>query len=355
VKKLIEHHRVVVCTGSGGVGKTTTSAALGVLAARMGKRVLVLTIDPARRLATALGIEHSANEVRVPGQRYVGALHAAMIAPQQIFDDFVMRSAPDRDTAMTVLENTIYKQLSTTLAGSQEFTSLARLVDTAESGRYDLVVLDTPPASHAVDFLHAPEELNAVFESTIVSAFMGRTRGLALAASVWRSGVRAWLRSMTLLTGSDFVAALGAFFSAIESIAPRIRETNITAHELLLDSRTAFVLVTSFDRAKIIEGEAYHDELIAAGYHLRKVIVNRAWPEWIAGDRTSAGRDLRKHHLRELARLHGALNAYYSGRAQAHSRFQDLLTVPELDDEVIGLAALERLGDRLEQAAAPRP
>lgn len=353
MKHLIEHHRVVVCTGSGGVGKTTTSAALGVMAARMGRRVLVLTIDPAHRLATALGIDQDSSEVRVPGQHYSGTLHAGMITPKKIFDDYVVRFAPDRDTALILLENPIYQQLSTTLSGSQEFTSLARLVDVVGSGRYDLVILDTPPATHAVDFLHAPAELNAVFDSTIVSAFTGRIPGLGLAAGAWRRGVSAWLRTMTFLTGSEFVATLSAFFAAAESVAPQIRKTNINAHELLLDSSTAFVLVTSFDRAKIIEAEAYHEELIAGGYHLRRVIVNRACPEWFIGDQKSVARALRRLHQLDLAELHDTLTEYYARQARAHRSFRDLLTVPELDEEVVGLAALERLADRLEQAKAP--
>ncbi len=161
MRQLIENHRVIVCTGSGGVGKTTLSAALGVLAARMGKRVLVLTIDPARRLATTLGIDQGADEVWVPGQRYAGSLHAGMIDQARIFAAYIRRNATDQATIDGLFNNALYQQLSTTLSGSQEFTSLSKLVDTASSGHYDLVILDTPPVAHAVDFLHAPEKFGA--------------------------------------------------------------------------------------------------------------------------------------------------------------------------------------------------
>ena len=350
MKQLIENHRVIVCTGSGGVGKTTLSAALGVVAARMGKRVLVLTIDPARRLATTLGIDQSADEVRVPGQNYAGSLHAGMIDQTRIFADYIRRHAPDQGTVDRLFNNALYQQLSTTLSGSQEFTSLSKLVDTASSGHYDLVILDTPPAAHAVDFLRAPEKLNAVFDSTIISMFMGRTPGLKLASTAWKMGVKMLLGTLTLLTGSQFVATFNSFFSAIDAIAPAIRETNLKAHRLLLDRRTAFVLITSFDQAKIIEGEAFHDELERAGYHLKKVVVNRAWPSWAepgSSQVASTQTVLRRHGDDGLADLHQSLCKYYADRAGAHTRFKDIVKLAEFDTELVGLTALEEFADRL--------
>ena len=352
MQHLIENHRVIVCTGSGGVGKTTLSAALGVFAARRGKRVLVLTIDPARRLATALGIDQGADEVRVPGQNYAGSLHAGMIDQSRIFADYIRRYAKDAATVDALFGNALYQQLSTTLSGSQEFTSLAKLVDAAGSGNYDLVILDTPPAAHAVDFLHAPKKLNAVFDSTIVSMFMGRTKGFELASAAWKMSVKLLLRTLNFVTGSEFVATFNSFFSAIDAIAPDIRETNLKAHQLLLDPTTAFVLVTSFDQAKIIEGEAFHDELATAGYHLKKVIVNRAWPAWAepGSERVSATQSqLLKSGQNDLAALHQSMCSYYAERSRAHTKFDNLLKLAEFDSEVVGLPALELLADRLAQ------
>jgi anion-transporting ArsA/GET3 family ATPase len=350
MRAVIERHRVIVCAGSGGVGKTTISAALGVAAAKMGKRVLVLTIDPARRLATALGIANNAGDVRVPGQKYRGQLWAGTIDPARIFADYVERHASDRETVERLFNNALYQQMSTTLSGSQEFTSLSKLHDAATGGDYDLVILDTPPAAHAVDFLRAPERLNAVFDSAIVSLFMGRTTGLGLVATAWKQGVKLYLRALTRLTGSAFVATLSDFFSAIDAMAPDIRETNLLAQRLLLDPSTAFVLISSFDLAKIQEGEAFHDELARAGYHLRKVIVNRAWPQWALADsarRSAVRKSLLARGERELAELHDALSDYYAARRSLHTRFTDLLILPEMDDEIVGLAALENIAARL--------
>lgn len=350
MRSLIESHRVIVCAGSGGVGKTTTSAALGVAAARMGRRVLVLTIDPARRLATALGIARRSDDVRVPGQKYPGELWAGMIDPVQIFADYILRYAKDQAAADRLYGNELYRQLSTTLSGSQEFTSLSRLYDAAMSDKYDLVILDTPPAAAAADFLHAPERLNAVFDSTIVSMFMGRSTGFGLAASAWKQSIKMLLGALTLLTGSEFVGNFRGFFAAIDAIAPAIRETNLGAHRLLVDPSTAFILITSYDAAKIQEGEAFHDELKDAGYHLRKVIVNRAWPIWAKDDR--ATRRAVENQLTALTRaplaaLHSRLCAYYDSREATHSRFKDILTIPEIDEDVIGLPALERMAVHL--------
>lgn len=350
MRAVIESHRVIVCAGSGGVGKTTISAALGVAAAKMGKRVLVLTIDPARRLATALGIASSADDVRVPGQKYCGQLWAGTIDPARIFAGYIERHARDRKTAERLFKNSLYQQMSTTLSGSQEFTSLSKLRDAATCGDYDLVILDTPPAVHAVDFLRAPARLNAVFDTAIVSLFMGRVTGLGLVATAWKQGMKVYLGALTRLTGSAFVAGLSDFFSAIDAMAPDIRETNLSAQRLLLDPSAAFVLISSFDLAKIQEGEAFHDELTRAGYHLRKVIVNRAWPLWTQDDaapRSAVRKSLLAQGERKLAELHAALSDYYADRRTLHTRFADLLILPEMDDEVVGLVALERIAARL--------
>lgn len=350
MRNLILDHRVIVCTGSGGVGKTTTSAALGVAAAKMGKRVLVLTIDPARRLATTLGIANSAVDVRVPRQKFCGELWAGTIDPGRIFAQYIERHAKDKATVDRLFNNALYQQLSTTLSGSQEFTALSKLYDAATGGDYDLVILDTPPAAHAADFLRAPARLNAVFDSAIVSLFMGRSSGLGLAAMAWKKSMKLVLGALTLLTGSAFVSTFNDFFSAIDAIAPDIRETNQLAHQLLLDSTTAFVLISSFDAAKIQEGKDFHAELSGAGYSLKAVIINRAWPQWTPADaaaRDSVCASLKLQQSPALASLCRTLSDHYMARRTLPTCFADAVVVPEMDEDPIGLAALERLAARL--------
>ena len=144
--------------GSGGVGKTTLSASFAVAAAKMGRRVLVMTIDPSRRLKVALGIESrgSATITRVPNQNYQGEIFALLLDAESIFREFITSSSTDATVAGRLLKNRLYKELSTTLSGSQEFTSLLQLSKIATDERFDLIILDTPPAQHAIDFLEAP-------------------------------------------------------------------------------------------------------------------------------------------------------------------------------------------------------
>lgn len=171
---LIKRNKIIVCAGSGGVGKTTVSAALGVRAAELGLRVLVLTIDPAKRLATSLGlVPGQADEVKVQNFDCDGALFAAAIDPEKIFGEFIKASAKNPEAAERLLRNRLYKQLATTFSGSQEFTSLERLAVAAESASYDLVILDTPPAQHALEFLEAPAKIYALFQDSITKWFVG--------------------------------------------------------------------------------------------------------------------------------------------------------------------------------------
>ena len=162
---LVLEKRIVICAGSGGVGKTTTAAALGLTGARSGRRTLVLTIDPARRLASSLGLPQlDQEERRVPddlvkptGER--GALHAMMLDQRRTFDELIARYATDPDVRARLLENRIYKQISATLSGAHEYAAMAKLQEIDRAGRYDLVIVDTPPTAHALDFLDAPSKV----------------------------------------------------------------------------------------------------------------------------------------------------------------------------------------------------
>ena len=170
VAPLLEGRRIVVCAGSGGVGKTTTAAALAMGMAERGLKVVVVTIDPAKRLADSLGLEELGNEPRLVdparfsdhGVEIRGELWALMLDAKRTFDELIERLAPDAATAEEVLANRIYQQLSSAVAGSQEFTAIAKLYELDQEGDYDLLVLDTPPSRNALDFLDAPEPARRV-------------------------------------------------------------------------------------------------------------------------------------------------------------------------------------------------
>lgn len=349
--KILRNHRIIVCTGSGGVGKTSLSAALGLRAARSGLKVLVLTIDPARRLAVALGMgdAHGAVQVEAPNLR--GRLYAEMIEPERIFEDFIRRLAPREEVVQGVLQNGFYKQLTTTLSGSQEFTSLVRLYEAASSGEYDLIILDTPPAEHAIDFLNAPEKLSAMFQGKVVRWFAGKPEDLSLVARLMHRSTRTLVSTMEMLTGAGFMKELAGFFDSLRTLVDDIGDTSRRAHDLLLSPETAFVLMTSLDQAKLQEGAEFCEELDGSGYRLRAVIVNRAYPRWFLEEPEKTAAAVGAVASPGLARLVGEMVAYFQRRGQFQGSFQmpgaepvRVIKIPELDEDVYGLEALERLG-----------
>jgi anion-transporting ArsA/GET3 family ATPase len=347
--------RVIVCAGSGGVGKTTVSAALGARAARGGRRVLALTVDPARRLAMALGLDPADDgERRVALPRARGELSAAVIDSKKTFDAFVARHATDPGAAERILRNRLYKQLSTTLSGSQEFTSLERLLQAIESGRYDLVVLDTPPTKHAVDFLTAPQRIEALFQESITRWFMAPGEGAGILAAIVSRGTRVALKSLEALTGGQFIEELTDFFAGVRAVQKTLRERSIQARAVLTDPATRFAVVTSFDAAKLQEARYLQGQLRAMNYNLGAVVINRAFPSWLEADGAdpSEGRDEAYEKVRaEFQRF----KAYYSSRYGLYDSFARgldpsvaLFRIPEYERDVYGLEDLDRLSRAFE-------
>src|SRR5262249_3769723 len=232
--------RIVICAGSGGVGKTTTSAALAMGLAAEGARVAVVTIDPARRLADALGVDELGNEPhlvdphRLAGPRIQGRgeLWAMMLDPKRTFDELIGRLAPDEAARDEVLSNRIYQQLSGAVAGSQEFTAVAKLYDLDRSGLYDVLVLDTPPSRNALDFLDAPERLTGFFEGRALRVFLAPT---GFAARVMGAGTGVLSAVLKRLTGVDLLADLGVFFRALGGMIDGFKERAAGVDALLRD------------------------------------------------------------------------------------------------------------------------
>src|SRR3954469_17502294 len=221
--------RVLICAGSGGVGKTTCSAAIALGLAARGQRVAVVTIDPAQRLADALGVEELGNEPHLVdparfaghGIEVRGELWAMMLDAKRTFDELIERLAPDRRTRDDVLANRIYQQLSTAVAGSQEFTAVAKLYDLVRSDRYDVVVLDTPPSRNALDFLDAPDRLTNFFEGRALRAFLAPT---GLAARVVGRGSGIVFGVLKRITGVDLLRDVSTFLRALGGLMDDFRE-----------------------------------------------------------------------------------------------------------------------------------
>lgn len=341
--------RILVCVGSGGVGKTTVAASLGVFAAKKGKKVLVLTIDPAKRLAQTLGIEGSNDITKVPGQNFAGELFASVIDHKKTFDDFVARVAKNSDSVEKIFKNRLYQQLSTNLSGSQEFTSLEKLYSCYASEEFDLIILDTPPTKHAIDFLHAPQKLSALFSEGVAKWFRdpeGKTSGVF--GHLLQAGTRQVLKVLENLTGSNFIRELSDFFVNIEQWQGQLLKRTVDVHRMLVAPTTHFCLVTSFDQAKLKEAEYFAREINKGGYHLKTVILNRVFPYWL--DLRSEKSSKKSH--KELVALYSQMRSYYNQRDQIYQRFEAgfknearVFRIPDMVKDISDLSGLEEIGD----------
>jgi anion-transporting ArsA/GET3 family ATPase len=350
-KSLFQDAKVIVCVGSGGVGKTTVAASMGVIAAKEGKKVLVLTIDPAKRLAQTLGIEGSEAITRVPNQNYKGELFASVINHKQTFDEFVTRAAKKSEAVKKILDNRLYQQLSTSLSGSQEFTALEKLLSCYESGNFDLIILDTPPTKHAIDFLKAPQKLSALFSEGVAKWFrdpVGKKSGLL--GQLIHSGTRQVFKILESLTGSSFIHELGDFFLNIEQWQGQLLKRTGDVHRLLISPTTHFYLVTAFDQAKLREAEFFNREINKGGYHLKTVILNRVFPYWL----DLHGAAIQNTDQKALEDMYIQLRNYYLERDQLYKSFEDkirqhvkIYRIPDLVKDVADIFGLENLGEIL--------
>jgi anion-transporting ArsA/GET3 family ATPase len=276
----LEGKRIVVCAGSGGVGKTTTAAALAMGMAERGLRVAVVTIDPAKRLADSLGLEELGNEPRLVdperftdhGVKMEGELWALMLDAKRTFDALIERLAPDARTRDEVLGNRIYQQLSSAVAGSQEFTAIAKLYELDQEGDYDLLVLDTPPSRNALDFLDAPGRLAGFFQGRAIRMFL---RPAGIGGRILGRGTGVVFGLLERVTGIDLLHDLSVFFRALGGMIDGFVERARRVGALLEDPATTFVIVTSPQHDPVEEAIFFHGKLRDAGMPFGGLVVNR--------------------------------------------------------------------------------
>ncbi len=300
---LADRH-IVICCGTGGVGKTTTAAALAVEAARAGRRAVVVTIDPAKRLADTLGLaalSDTASEIDPTLWRAddgdspaTGSLHALMLDTKSTFDRLVTRYAGDEEQAQRILGNGFYRNVSGALGGTQEYMAAEKLHELHEDGRFDLIVVDTPPSRHALDFLDAPARLLRLLDNRVFRLLMMPTRAYLRVASV---AVQTFLRTVARVVGTQVIDDVVGFFQAFEGMEAGFRERAGHVQRLISDPSTAFVLVTSARRDAIDEAEFFAHRLDESSLGVSALIVNRVHPEF--GDESPEG-------LRVRARAFGA-------------------------------------------------
>jgi anion-transporting ArsA/GET3 family ATPase len=270
--------RVVICCGSGGVGKTTVSAALAIRLAREGHRVAVLTIDPARRLADSLGIGELGNTARrVPLERVdpdcSGSLDAMMLDAKATFDDLIRRVAPSSAAAERILGNRYYRFASQRLGGSHEYMAMEKLLDLWQTGPYDVIVLDTPPTRHALDFLHAPDRMAGLFDQgvmrwLVMPATQGGWRALELGSEVVA-------RVLERILGRGTIGEIAEFFEDFRDLWDGFTERSKRVNALLGDPATRFMLVTSPAEAAQTEALYFLEVLRARGLPFGGFVLNR--------------------------------------------------------------------------------
>jgi anion-transporting ArsA/GET3 family ATPase len=312
---LVTERHVVVCCGTGGVGKTTMAAALALEAARRGRNTVVVTIDPARRLADALGLALSDTPVEIPRSRWDptgsavpgGRMSALMLDAKGTFDRLVRRYAESEEQAARILANRFYQNASSALSGTQEYMAMEQLHELHETDGYDLIVVDTPPTRRALDFLEAPRRLARLLDNRLFRLVITPGRaGLRLVAA----GLQRFLRTVAKVVGAEVIDDVVAFFRAFEGMEDGFRARAGEVLELLADPGTAFVLVTSPRRDAVEEAEFFMERLAANDVPIAALIVNRVHPRfgpWTAdelrakGDRLRASAGANGSAVRELA------------------------------------------------------
>jgi anion-transporting ArsA/GET3 family ATPase len=281
--EVLADRRICICVGAGGVGKTTTSAAIALGLAARGRRVALVTIDPSRRLAGALALSELSNEPRALSPEHLaptgldlrGEVFAMVLDPKRTFDELVTQLAPDEGARERVLSNRIYRELSGAVAGSHEFTAIAKLYELDRTHDYDAIVLDTPPSRNTLDFLRAPERLLQFFDARTLRVLLAPAGiGARLAG---RAGAPA-LALIRHLIGVDLLGEISLFLSAIGSLIGGFRDRASAVASLLQDPATAFVMVSTPESEPVRESIAFASQLRAAGLPLAGLVVNRYHP-----------------------------------------------------------------------------
>ena len=374
LEALTAEREIVVVCGSGGVGKTTASAAIALGAARRGRRACVLTIDPARRLANALGLEELGDEAHeVPlrkGSR--GRLFAMTLDAKRTFDHLIEEHAPSAAARDRILANRIYRQLSSAVGGSQEYMAMEKLYELHQAGEYDLLVLDTPPSRNALDFIDAPNRMTRFIEGKALRFLTEggmRAGGFGLRA-LGQASLVAW-RAVEKVVGVTLMSDLTEFLLAFEGMYDGFKERAAAVRELLADRRTVFLLVTTPERAPIEEAVFFWRRLVEADLPFGGVIVNKVHPDELGDERHRSAATLRRAATAQLveARVDPELAARVADTFLAYQALAErdrenvralarrlgpepLLEVPYLDHDVHDVPGLVRLEPYLFGATA---
>ncbi|WP_028934138.1 ArsA family ATPase [Pseudonocardia spinosispora] len=366
--------KVIVCCGSGGVGKTTTAAALALRAAERGRNTVVLTIDPARRLAEALGLSNLSNEpkrvenitsdVSASGRNGSavenGELHAMMLDMRRTFDEMVYtHSTPDR--AEKILANPFYQTISSSFSGTQEYMAMEKLGQLVATGNWDLIVVDTPPSRSALDFLDAPQRMSSFLDGRMIRLLSAPARagGRGLRRIVG-AGFGLFAKAVGTILGGQMLADASAFVQAFDTMFGGFRERAASTYELLRSPGTAFVVVAAPEPDALREAAYFVDRLASEKMPLAGLVLNRTHPV-LADIPAARARDLADQVDKTgSAKLASAVLRLHADRVDRSDRERRLLTrftnahpsvavvpVPAVAGDITDLDGLREIGDRL--------
>jgi anion-transporting ArsA/GET3 family ATPase len=362
LRAAVRDRKVLVVGGAGGVGKTTTAAALALQAAVAGRQVLVCTIDPSRRLVTSLGLRQLGDKPRALDLGKVapeakGTLWAMTLDTQRTFDALVERHAPTADARRRILENRFYQQVSAALAGSHEYMAMEKLLELVADPRFDLVVLDTPPTRHALDFLEAPERLMGFLDASVLRYVLRPyfVAGRLTLKVATRTGALA-LKVADRVLGVQFLQDLSEFFLAFEGMYAGFKDRAAQVQRLLRDPGSAFVLVAAPTRASLDEALFFHRRLDEAGMPFVGFVVNRVHPDPAAATGPPRGRGTPVKIDRDLKRRLVEVFQDQQALARAERRHiaavgekvaAPIVRVPERETDVHDLRGLKEVGETI--------
>ena len=368
IPDLLAKSKVCIVAGPGGVGKTTVSATLAMEMAKTGLRVAVVTIDPAKRLASALGLEKLDNTPhRVTNAKLAkggvevadgGELWAMALDPKAEFDGLIAKLAPDAQTRDQVLDNRIYKEISGAVAGAQEFMAVSKLYELEAEGNFDLIVLDTPQSRNALDFLDAPARLSRFFDGRAIQLIMKpATTGLRLAGG----GTSLIFSALKRFTGVNLLGDLSDFFAAISGLVDGLMERIRHVGDLLVAEDTVVLIVTTGEKAPLDEARYLADRLKEDGRPLSGLIVNQVSPDPGVSRKSVRSKDAKADLGEDLSKRLAAVVESAASAAERDKAGLDrivvalepqrLAVVERLAGEVHDVEGLARIGSELFQPA----
>ena len=351
--ELVADRRILVCCGSGGVGKTTSAAVLALEAAKAGRRAVVVTIDPAKRLADALGLEGLTDTPsRIEGD-WPGELWALMLDTKSTFDALVVANATSPEQGERILQNRFYRNISGALSGTQEYMAMEKLYELHEQTDFDLIVVDTPPTRNALDFIDASRRLSRFLDHRLFRMLTSPSRGIVKAVNV---AAQTFFRTVAKVVGAEVIEDAIAFFRAFEGMEEGFRTRADRVTELLSDPQTAFVLVASPRRDTVVEAKFFADKLGEADIAVQAVVVNRMHPHFGGGLPEAVRERARTLAGTDLGGLYANLADFQLVAAREEEHLEPLLgavpgaaivRVPFLRDDVHDLDGLAIVGDHL--------